>query len=139
MQEIVALAEAIASDAHQGQFRRGGVVPYIEHPRAVVARVGDDLDTQVVAWLHDVIEDCDVLEEYLHERGIPEKHVSAVIRLTKVNGVEYIRYLDRVAECPLATKVKIADMISNLADNPSPRQIRKYAVGLERLTREEVQ
>lgn len=136
MQEIVALAKAIASDAHQGQFRRGGVVPYIEHPRAVAARVGDDLDTQVVAWLHDVIEDCDVSEEYLHERGIPEKHVSAVIRLTKVNGVEYIRYLDRVAECPLATKVKIADMISNLADNPSPRQIRKCAVGLERLTRD---
>lgn len=136
MQEIVALAKAIASDAHQGQFRRGGVVPYIGHPRAVAARVGGDLDTQVVAWLHDVIEDCDVSEEYLHERGIPEKHVSAVIRLTKVNGVEYIRYLDRVAECPLATKVKIADMISNLADNPSPRQIRKYAVGLERLTRD---
>lgn len=59
-----------------------------------------------------------------------------MIRLTKVNGVEYIRYLDRVAECPLATKVKIADMISNLADNPSTRQIRKYAVGLERLTRD---
>lgn len=49
MQEIVALAKAIASDAHQGQFRRGGVVPYIEHPRAVAARVGDDLDAQVVA------------------------------------------------------------------------------------------
>ena len=66
MLAIVELAEKIATEAHQGQFRRGGSIPYIEHPRAVVSRVGDDLDTQVVAWLHDVVEDCDVSAENLH-------------------------------------------------------------------------
>lgn len=138
MLAIVELAEKIATEAHQGQFRRGGSIPYIEHPRAVVSRVGDDLDAQVVAWLHDVVEDCDVSAENLHENGIPEKHVSAVLLLTKTKGLDYQSYLDLVAQCPLATKVKIADMISNLADNPTPRQIRKYAVGLERLTRDGV-
>ena len=138
MKEIVELAESIATEAHRGQFRRGGIIPYIEHPRAVVSRVGEDLDAQIVAWLHDVVEDCDVSAKDLQARGIPERHVSAVALLTKVKGVDYQSYLDSVAECPLATKVKVADMISNLADNPSPRQIRKYAIGLERLTREGV-
>ncbi len=137
MRAIVELAEKIATEAHPGQFRRGGSIPYIEHPRAVVSRVGDDLDTQVIAWLHDVVEDCDVSAENLHRKGIPVKHVSAVLLLTKTKGLDYQSYLDRVAQCPLASKVKIADMISNLADNPTPRQIRKYAVGLERLTRDE--
>jgi len=138
MLAIVELAEKIATEAHAGQFRRGGAIPYIEHPRAVASRVGDDLDAQVVAWLHDVIEDCHVTADSLQEEGIPEKHVMAVLLLTKTKGVDYQSYLDRVAHCPLATRVKIADMISNLADNPTPRQIRKYAVGLERLTRDGV-
>jgi len=30
----------------------------------------------------------------------------------------------------LARKVKIADMLSNLADNPTDKQIKKYAKGL---------
>ena len=58
--DTVKLAEDVATIAHEGQFRRGGVIPYIEHPRAVAGRVGGDLDAQVVAWLHDVIGDCDV-------------------------------------------------------------------------------
>ena len=99
--------------------------------------MGDNLDAQVIAWLHDVVEACDVSAEVLHKREIPEKHVSAVLLLTKTKGLDYQSYLDRVAQCPLATKVKIANMISNLADNPTPRQIRKYAVGLERLTQDE--
>jgi (p)ppGpp synthase/HD superfamily hydrolase len=138
MLAIVELAEKIATETHAGQFRRGAAIPYIEHPRAVASRVVDDLDAQVLANLHDVIEDCDVSAETLQKGGIPEKHVSTVLRLTKSEGLDYASYLDRAARYPLVTKVKIANMISNLADTPNPRQIRKYAVGLERLTRERV-
>ncbi len=133
---IVELAEQIATEAHKGQYRRGGIVPYIEHPRTVVSRVGEDEDAQVVAWLHDVLEDCDLTEDELIEKGIPEKHVSAIRLLTKTKGVSYDLYLEGVATSELAATVKIADMISNLADHPTPRQIKKYAKGLERLTRE---
>jgi len=134
--QIVELAEKIATEAHQGQFRRGGVIPYIEHPKTVVSRLGEDHDAQIVAWLHDVLEDCVVSEKDLIERGIPEKHLHAVRLLTKTKGVSYEDYLEGVARSKLASTVKIADMISNLADHPTPRQIRKYAKGLERLTRD---
>lgn len=134
--ETVALAERIATEAHEGQFRRGGVIPYIEHPRAVAGRVGDDLDAQVVAWLHDVLEDSEVPAEQLREQGIPEHCIAAVTLLTKTRETNYEQYLEGLAQSPLATKVKIADMISNLADNPTNKQLKKYAKGLSRLTRD---
>jgi (p)ppGpp synthase/HD superfamily hydrolase len=49
--------EVIATKAHEGQYRRDGVTPYIEHPKAVAARVKGDEKAEMVAWLHDVIED----------------------------------------------------------------------------------
>jgi len=133
----VQLAEKIATESHTGQYRRCGVIPYIEHPRAVVSRLGNDPQAQVVAWLHDVLEDTQTTEEDLLIAGIPEELVNAVVLMTKTKGVLYDDYLSRIAESPLTTKVKIADMLANLADNPSPSQIRKYAKGLLLLTKEE--
>jgi hypothetical protein len=50
---------------------------------------------------------------------------------------DYDDYPERVAASPIAAKVKIADMLSNLADDPTPKQIRKYAKGLLRLVHHE--
>ncbi len=136
-EELVALAKDIATNAHAGQFRRDSTVPYIEHPRAVVARVGKDPNAQVVAWLHDVLEDSDHTAASLEDAGIPASLVSDVALLTKTQGTNYEDYLERVASSRIATKVKIADMLSNLADNPTKKQIRKYAHGLLRLTHED--
>ncbi|MDQ8184008.1 hypothetical protein [Pelagicoccus sp. SDUM812002] len=133
---IVGLAERIATEAHAGQYRRDGSTPYIEHPRAVASRVGSDPNAQVVAWLHDVLEDSDLTADHLLENGIPRHCADAVELLTKSEDTDYETYLERVAQSPLATKVKIADMISNLADSPSTKQLKKYAEGLMRLTRE---
>lgn len=133
--QLLQLAEKIATQAHQGQFRRGGIVPYIDHPRAVVGRVGNQADAIVVAWLHDVIEDTGYDSESLQDAGIPKHLVGEVLLLTKTREVSYDDYLERVAASPIATRVKIADMLSNLADNPTKKQIRKYAKGLLRLTR----
>lgn len=134
--DLVILAEKIATAVHAGQFRRGGEIPYIEHPKSVVSRVGSDPDAQIVAWLHDVVEDTGMGLDELREKGIPDRCIEAIRLVTKVNGVDYEPYLDRIAESPLATKVKIADMISNLADNPSRKQLKKYARGLVILTRD---
>ena len=133
-ERLLDLAEAIATKAHEGQFRRGGVIPYIEHPRAVVSRVEGDFDAMAVAWLHDVVEDTTYTADSLLQEGIPPHIVDAVELLTKTREVPYEGYLDRVAASPLATRVKIADMLSNLADNPTQKQIRKYSKGLLRLT-----
>lgn len=56
--------------------------------------------------------------------------------MTKTKEVSYEEYLENVASSPLATHVKIADMISNLSDAPSTGQLKKYSKGLMRLTRD---
>lgn len=134
---LVTYAEKIATEAHTGQFRKGGKVPYIMHPKDVAERVrSHDLDAQVVAWLHDVIEDTDETEDSLREAGIPRELVDAIVLLTRTREMSYDDYIDRVSSSPLARQVKIADLISNLADRPSKKQIRKYAGALVRLTRD---
>lgn len=134
--DLSVAAQRIATEAHEGQFRRDGKVPYIEHPRAVASRVGNGIDAKIVAWLHDVLEDGDVTVEQLEAAGIPSRCIDAVVLLSKTPRVSYEAYLEAVAQDPLATKVKIADMISNLADNPTDKQLKKYAKGLMRLTRD---
>ncbi|TDU72812.1 hypothetical protein EI77_01277 [Prosthecobacter fusiformis] len=134
-ESLVQLARKIATEAHAGQFRRCGIVPYIVHPEMVAGRVGDDLDAQVVAWLHDVIEDSSQTPQSLIDAGIPAHLVETVVLMTKTQDTDYEAYLEKIAGSALATKVKIADMLSNLSDSPSPKQIQKYAKGLLRLAR----
>ena len=73
----------IANKAHSGQFRRDGTTPYINHPADVFSRVGGDVDSQAVAWLHDVLEDTKETEESLREQGVEEHILKAVVLLTK--------------------------------------------------------
>lgn len=123
-------AASIAAAAHRGQFRRDGVTPYIEHPAAVAARVRGDEKAEMVAWLHDSIEDTEETAESLAAKGAPAEVVEAVALLAHPRGEPYRQYLERVKAHPLAAKVKVADMLANLSDAPAERQIRKYAQGL---------
>jgi (p)ppGpp synthase/HD superfamily hydrolase len=121
----------IATTAHHGQFRRDGVTPYIKHPEAVVTRVdAEDINAQMVAWLHDVLEDTELTANQLRSMLVPDAVVTAVELMTHPDGEPYEIYLTRIKANPLATKVKIADMLTNLADTPTEQQIRKYAHGL---------
>ncbi|MBI5064946.1 HD domain-containing protein [Candidatus Woesearchaeota archaeon] len=67
-------AKLFAYKAHDGVLRKDGVTPYIEHPKAVVGilrsvGIQDDVILSA-AWLHDVVEDCDVsLETVRKEFG----------------------------------------------------------------------
>ena len=129
-EDFVQRAAAIAREAHAGQFRRDGVTPYILHPQAVAARVAGDPLAEALAWLHDTLEDTSATPELLREQGIPEEVIIGVSMLTKAEGADYEEYLRAIKANPLAKKVKIADMLSNLSDQPSEKQILKYAKGL---------
>jgi len=50
--------------------------------------------------------------------------------LTKGEGQNYDEYLYYVKSNELAKRVKIADILSNLADDPTDKQIVKYAKAL---------
>jgi (p)ppGpp synthase/HD superfamily hydrolase len=134
--EILELAKKIAYRSHEGQVRRGTLVPYVEHPQGVAERLASDPELQIVAWLHDVLEDSGETAESLAAAGIPEHLVEAVVLLTREPNVSDETYYLGIRKSRIATAVKIADMISNLADQPTPKQIRRYAKGLLILTPE---
>jgi (p)ppGpp synthase/HD superfamily hydrolase len=124
------IALIIAEDAHFGQTRRDGT-PYITHPMRVAETFDyDQVVEKSVAILHDTIEDTIVTEEYLRARNLSDEIVDAVVALTKRKGQSYLQYLVVVKSNPIATKVKIADMIDNLTDAPTEKQKKKYTTGL---------
>lgn len=128
---LIENAKRIASRAHSGQHRRDGFTPYINHPAAVAERLANESPEVVAtAWLHDVLEDSDETTITLLNAGIPAEVVLAVGALTKIEGITYEDYLTGVKANPIARKVKVADMLANLADSPTERQIVKYARGL---------
>jgi (p)ppGpp synthase/HD superfamily hydrolase len=127
---IVAQARNLAHQAHSGQYRRDGITPYIVHPEAVAARIVDDPTAQAVAWLHDTLEDTDLTENALRAAGLGDDVVSTVRLLTRDPSQPYEDYLAAIKAHPIAKKVKIADMLANLSDHPSDKQIVKYAKGL---------
>ena len=64
-------ALAFACSQHHGQRRKGSGAPYITHPLAVasiVGQYGGDEDQAIAALLHDVMEDCGVTREQVHDR-----------------------------------------------------------------------
>jgi (p)ppGpp synthase/HD superfamily hydrolase len=128
--DLVALASGIAKAAHTGQFRNDGVTPYIRHPEAVAGRLRGEPYAEAAGWLHDVLEDTRETAASLRAKGVPEDVVACIIKLTKQADASYEDYLEQIRSDPLALKVKIADMLSNLGDNPTRKQIIKYAKGL---------
>lgn len=130
---LVTRALKIAHDAHQGQFRRDGTTPYIEHVvqvvRNVIKRGGDD-DDIVVAWLHDTIEDTSLTAAQLLT-NFPSYIVDAVVALTHKEDESYAQAIERAKANPIARKVKIADNLANLSNGPTDKQIIKYSMSLQ--------
>jgi hypothetical protein len=136
---LVQVAEEIARKVHAGQFRSAGVlpaVPYMEHLQAVVRRVRDDPEAQVVAWLHEVLAEGAETNESLGKAGIPSHLVATIAMMTRAWGTSHKDYFERIAQSPLATKIMLADLVVKLAGNPTPDERKNYAEGLYRLTRE---
>jgi (p)ppGpp synthase/HD superfamily hydrolase len=110
--ELLEKAIAIAVEAHRGQKDRYGA-PYILHPLRVMARV-QRTRQQIVAVLHDVVEDSDWSFEDLLREGFPREVVEAVRALTKREGEDYTAFTARAGSDPLARPVKVADLEDNM-------------------------
>ncbi len=125
------IAKDLARSYHFGQYRRDMITPYISHVEAVANKVKNHSDeTIAVAWAHDLLEDTSITVEGLRNAGLFETVIDAVILLTKKKGEDYMEYLYKIKANPLATQVKIADMLHNISDDPTGKQILKYAKGL---------
>ncbi len=130
MSALINQAIAIAKHAHASQWRRDGITPYIMHPRAVAERLKGESEAVIAtAWLHDVLEDSMISAALMREVGISDDVIEAVATIT--HGAEsYPDYLEFVKANPIALKVKIADILCNMADQPTDKQIKKYAKAL---------
>ncbi|MBQ8497526.1 MAG: HD domain-containing protein [Clostridia bacterium] len=108
-------ALSICYDAHKGAVDKSGV-PYVFHPFHLAEQMKDEVMT-IVALLHDVIEDTDYTEEMLREAGFGEKVLEALRLLTRsedvVTEADYMAYVAKIRENPVARAVKIADLEHN--------------------------
>ena len=103
----------LATNAHAGQFDRGGN-PYILHPMKVMHYLkSDDEELQCMALLHDVIEDTKTTWDDLIAVGCTERVINGVKALTKMPGESYDQYKERVFANADAMKVKMADLRHN--------------------------
>ena len=108
---LVKRAILLASDAHRGQYDKGGL-PYITHPLHVADQMKTE-DECVVALLHDVMEDTGLTEFNLKEWGISDRQIAALKLLCHDESVPYLEYIQRIRIDPIATAVKIEDLKHN--------------------------
>jgi (p)ppGpp synthase/HD superfamily hydrolase len=110
--DVLEKALGIALIAHAGQKDKAGA-PYILHPLRLMM-TADEPDTQVTALLHDVLEDSELTEDDLNQAGIPAHIAAAVAALTRQIDETYEEFIERIAQDPLARRVKILDIQDNL-------------------------
>ncbi len=111
--EMLDKALLIATNAHHGQFDKGGN-PYILHPIKVMHYLKtDDEELMCMALLHDVVEDCNVTYIDLEKQGMSSRVIAAIKCLTKQRGQSYEEYKDAVVSSYDAMRVKMADLRHN--------------------------
>lgn len=126
-----------AIKAHAGQVRSVTGYPYIVHPMAVFATVKQYKESKHIesllcaALLHDVLEDTEYsFEVIMTEFGA--KVASLVLELTnnpddvkRLSKVEYQKKkLSGISSWALV--IKLADVLDNVSDQPTQKQLARY-------------
>lgn len=111
------LAQEYANQYHQGQFRKGGQLPYIVHPEAVtkiLRKYGvNDERTIDIAWLHDTLEDTNLT--YAKIKKVFGLEVAKGVYILTRN-VDRDRYNQRIAKSSQDIQmVKLADTLHNVS------------------------
>ncbi|XHX80584.1 MAG: phosphohydrolase [Stenomitos frigidus ULC029] len=112
LNQLLGRAVAIAATAHQNQLDKANA-PYILHPLRLLLRGQTPLE-QIVAVLHDVVEDSDWTLKQLAAEGFPSEAIAALNCLTRRSGESYDEFIDRVLTNSLAMRVKRYDLEDNM-------------------------
>ncbi len=98
-------------NAHKDQKDKSGM-PYVFHPFHLAEQMTDETTT-VVALLHDVVEDSEYTLADLKKEGFTKEVLDAVKLLTHAKGENYLDYVARIKQNPIARAVKLADLAHN--------------------------
>lgn len=111
--ELLSKMLHLTTNAHHGQFDRGGN-PYILHVMKVMHYTKtDDEELQCIALGHDVIEDTDTTYQDLRDAGFTNRIIDGIRALTKLPGQTYDEYKVGVFGNKDAMRVKLADLRHN--------------------------
>ncbi|MCU0827100.1 MAG: phosphohydrolase [Tabrizicola sp.] len=130
----------IAVAAHAGQIDKAGA-PYILHPLRVMLSLETDVE-RIVGVLHDVVEDCpDWTMDRLRSEGFSPDILTALAHVTKLSEAEdYVAFIARAAQNPVARRVKRADLLDNLdvrrlpvVSDKDAKRLSKYLAALQQL------
>ena len=102
----------LAVQHHKGQKDKAGQ-PYILHPLRVMLRC-QGAEAQMVAVMHDLLEDTPVTAEMLREEGFSEAVLRALDGVTRRPEESYEQFVARAKGDPVARQVKLADLEDNL-------------------------
>lgn len=118
---LLVRAWGIAFNAHKGQVDKAGSDYFTSHIEDVYNKVKPIYDedennciTEIVALLHDVVEDTDWTMEKLGEQGFSDEMLDALACVTKKEGEDYEQFVQRAKANRFAREVKIADLKSNM-------------------------
>lgn len=119
-------------EAHKYQLDKSGM-PYVFHPFHLAEQMEDEIST-VCALLHDVVEDTSYTLKDLEEMGYPAEVIEVLALLTHDEPVPYMEYVRKIAQNPIARKVKLADLAHNSdltrldeVDEKARKRVAKYA------------
>lgn len=137
-------AIALAATQHAGQLDKGGQ-PYILHPLRLMLQFSNPT-LQIIAVLHDILEDTPTTAEKLKELGFSAEIIQAIQALTKQTGESHLETVKRTVLNPLATQVKYVDVLDNMnlsrINNPTARdfaRLEEYKEVLEILKQAKTQ
>jgi (p)ppGpp synthase/HD superfamily hydrolase len=102
----------LAAQGHRGQVDKVGQ-PYVLHLLRVMMRVESE-KAQIVAVLHDLVEDTSATFDDLRALGYSEEIIQALDCVTKRPDETYEQFIDRAGGNPLARRVKRADLEDNM-------------------------
>lgn len=142
--KLLGLAHEWSMTKHEGQMYALGAPYFVAHIQAVVDEVkrmmpanlysvNDMFRAQVVAYLHDIVEDTDVSTMDIYD-AFGSEIAESVGAMTKGSGETNKEYLQRLVQDDIARIVKKADSMVNLRAciiTGSPSRAQKYLDNLQ--------
>ena len=122
--DVIEKAIAFATQAHEGQFRKGTTRPFIVHPLEVgqiVATMTDDAEIICAAFLHDTIEDCEEVTRETIACEFSERVADLVDQESEDKSRTWIERkgttIERLKSAPWEVKIiALGDKLSNMRD-----------------------